>query len=210
MKKTILLLLCGLLFCAALGAFAARAGQEPLPYADNPEARDLLPALMDGEKVYSAADGRQVPLSGVASEYTGQPPQYNKLALVDVDSDGLLEAVLAFPLFENDTGYLVLDRLMGRVTAYEVVSRAMMELKADGTFSFASGAMDYGFGLLSLDGEAQRIVPVTWCETGLGGEAVYFMDGSPAEEMDFRYALDVQAAMPEAHWEDFMLGVSAP
>lgn len=210
MKRWLPLLLCGLMLCLAVGIPAAKACEEPLPYAENPAARDLLPALRGEEVVYSLTDGGPVMLSEVTGEYTGEILPFERVAFVDIDGDSLPEAVLAFPLFGQDTGYLVLDRLGGRVTAYEVVSRAMIDLKADGTFSYSSGAMDHGFGLLAFDGEAQRIVPVTWCETDPTGEALYFMDGSPAEEADFQYALDVQAAMPAARWEDFTLEAGAP
>lgn len=210
MKKTILLLLLGLALCAAFDTPAARAGEAPLPYAENPEARDLLPALRDEEPVYSVTDGRMMTLSQVTGEFTDALLPYERVAFVDLDSDGLLEAVLAFPLFENDSGYLALDRLDGRVTAYELVSRAMIDLKADGTFSFSSGAMDHGFGLLAFDGTAQRIVPVTWSEPGPGDTILYFMDGSPADEMDFLHALGVQAAVPGALWESFRPEDGAP
>lgn len=210
MKKIFLLLLCGL--CLMSTALAEPGnGADALPPFDGWElAGDLLPALRQEEAVYSAPDGKAVPLSEVTSEYTGEAMPFDRIALADVDLDGTLEAVLAFPLSEFDTGYLVLDWLEGRVTAYEVVSRAMMDLKADGTFSYSSGAMDSGFGFLAFDGQAQKVVPVTWCQTGPADDAQCFMDGSPADEADFLHALDVQAERPSVLWQSFTLEAAAP
>jgi len=210
MRRILMLLLCGL--CLLGPALAEPVdGAETLPPFDGWEAAgDLLPALRLEEAVYSAVNGGAVRLSEVISEYTGKAMPFDRIALADVDLDGTPEAVLAFPLFEHDTGYLVLDRLEGRVTAYELVSRAMIDLKADGTFSYSSGAMDNGFGYLALDGQAQEIVPVTWCETGKDGTAQYFMDGSPADETAFQHAYKVQADMPSALWQSFALETTAP
>lgn len=210
MRRILMLLLCGL--CLLGPALAEPVdGAETLPPFDGWEAAgDLLPALRLEEAVYSAVNGGAVRLSEVISEYTGKAMPFDRIALADVDLDGTPEAVLAFPLFEHDTGYLVLDRLEGRVTAYELVSRAMIDLKADGTFTYSSGAMDNGFGYLALDGQAQEIVPVTWCETGKDGTAQYFMDGSPADETAFQHAYKVQADMPSALWQSFALETTAP
>ncbi len=204
MKRILMLLLCGL---CLLGAALAEPGNgaDALPPFDGWEAAgDLLPALRQEEAVYSAVNGGAVMLSEIISEYTGEAMPFVRIALADVDLDGTPEAVLAFPLFGYDTGYLVLDRLEGRVTAYELVSRAMIDLKSDGTFSYSSGAMDNGFGYLALDGQAQEIVPVTWCETGKDGTAQYFMDGSPADETAFQHALKVQADVPPALWQTLL------
>ena len=204
MRRILMLLLCGL--CLLGPALAEPVdGAETLPPFDGWEAAgDLLPALRLEEAVYSAVNGGAVRLSEVISEYTGKAMPFDRIALADVDLDGTPEAVLAFPLFGYDTGYLVLDRLEGRVTAYELVSRAMIDLKSDGTFSYSSGAMDNGFGYLALDGQAQEIVPVTWCETGKDGTAQYFMDGSPADETAFQHALKVQADVPPALWQTLL------
>ena len=204
MKRILMLLLCGL--CLLGPALAEPVdGAETLPPFDGWEAAgDLLPALRLEEAVYSAVNGGAVMLSEIISEYTGEAMPFDRIALADVDLDGTPEAVLAFPLFGYDTGYLVLDRLEGRVTAYELVSRAMIDLKSDGTFSYSSGAMDNGFGYLALDGQAQEIVPVTWCETGKDGTAQYFMDGSPADETAFQHALKVQADVPPALWQTLL------
>jgi len=70
--------------------------------------------------------------------------------------------------------------------------------------------MDNGFCYLALDGQAQEIVPVTWCETGKDGTAQYFMDGSPADETAFQHAYKVQADMPSALWQSFALETTAP
>lgn len=189
----------------ALGALlvgvAAHAAALVLPEAVMEEAEPLLPVLRMEERLYSVNDGALVRLDEVTSEYTGQPMAWDRLALADVDQDGRLEAVLSFPISEADTGYLVLDSKDGLVTGYELPARALMDLKADGSFGYASGAMDNGIGWLQFDGPEHRIIPESWMQTGPDGGPQYFVHGQPADEAAFHKALAFQQGMPDALWQ---------
>ena len=201
MKRRVLKTLFALTLCLAVVLTGQPAAALTFPCEILDKAGDLLPVLLLEEPLFSVNDGKLVRLDEVKSQFTGEPIAYDKAALVDVDGDGVLEAVLVFPLFEADVDYLVLDSLEGQVTGYELVARAMIDLKSDGSFVYASGAMDNGIGMLAFDGQEHQIIPVSWSETGPDGGALYFVDGQPAAEKEFHRRLSLQSQKPDAPWQ---------
>ena len=133
---------------------------------------------------------------------------FSRYALLDLDGDGTTEAALEVSQrWEEDiypSGYLILREHEGAVQGYEMYIRSMNELKADGSFSYSSGAMDSGFAFLRFENGLPVPEPFTWCESGEDMETVYFyVDGQPAAEEDFSQAVLKQNAKPEPDWMPF-------
>ena len=144
----------------------------------------------------------------VAREY-GQGFSITALALLDLDGDGLAE--IAAQVTETQSGspyeYIVLkaenalDERNRAMYAHQLVFRAFRDLKADGTFSYSSGAMDSGFGRAWFSGPRHGITPVSWSESGGDGTLVsFFVDGLPAAEDAFARAARAQDAKAPALW----------
>ena len=148
---------------------------------------------------------REGTLKNLVTEEYGEGFSLTRFALIDLDMDELPEVVLevtettyyGFPFAfmvlkaEND----------GAVYAHEFVYRAMEDLKADGTFSYSSGALDSGFGRAWLHFARHGIVDITWSESSEDMETVYYhVNGAPATEAEFFAALARQDEKRPVHW----------
>ncbi|HHX27481.1 MAG TPA: hypothetical protein GX716_00575 [Firmicutes bacterium] len=130
-----------------------------------------------------------------------------KLAVVDLNSDETPEVVLGLAVNDNeDFGFEVLHYQDGVVYGYAFPYRALMDLKADGTFSFSSGAADHGFGTLEFTDKGYIVHRVTYCEsrysTTQEQTVSYFVDGQEATEEDFLSAIARQSEKPDVSWHD--------
>ena len=84
-------------------------------------------------------------------EQSDMPLELPRLAVLDLDGDGQMEAVVkeyTRGTEYTELGSLVLDVQQGTVYAYDLSIRALNELKADGTFTYSSGAADNGVASL--------------------------------------------------------------
>ena len=144
----------------------------------------------------------------VAREY-GEGFSLTALALLDLDGDGLAE--IAAQVTEMQSGYPyeyivlkaenALDERNRAVYAHQLVFRAFRDLKADGTFSYSSGAMDSGFGRAWFSGPRHGIAPLSWSESGDDLARVsFFVNGLPAAENTFAQAALAQDEKTPALW----------
>ena len=77
----------------------------------------------------------------------------------------------------------------------------MISLKADGTFSFSSGAADNGFGYMGVEGE--QIHGVGLAESVSSNESIeYFLNGKKVSERIFGDAVKGQDQKPDVIWYD--------
>jgi hypothetical protein len=130
-----------------------------------------------------------------------------KLAVVDLDSDETLEVVLGLAVNDNeDFGFEVLHYQDGVVYGYAFPYRALMNLKADGTFSFSSGAADSGFGTLEFTDSGYIVHRATYCESSYSSTqeqtVSYFVDGQASTEEDFLSAIARQNEKADVLWHD--------
>ncbi len=127
-----------------------------------------------------------------------------RFALADVDNDGRAEVVIALALGQDEYyGYLVLDERSGAVYGYEIWYRAMLELKADGTFSFSSGAADNGFGYFEFGDEARQTIRVTYSEPAGEDSVRYYHDGKPITQERYEQLRNQQDEKTAAAWHAF-------
>ena len=77
----------------------------------------------------------------------------------------------------------------------------MLSLKADGTFSFSSGALDTGFGYTSLEGDQIHHISLAESVSSYGN-IEYFLNGKKVSERLYRDADKGQDQKPDVIWYD--------
>lgn len=212
MIKRIACLLCGLALALAPGMSPVRAETVAPSNPDDAVALTLLSALGNRVPIIVETLAEPALLRDLAGDFGGPGIAFTHLALLDLDRDGQRELALRFPLSEYEPCYWILDVQNGAVYGYEVVSRGMLDLKADGSFTYSSGAMDNGVGLMALNRGVRDILPLTWVEPK-GDGAAWFVDGKPASEQAFFDASQSQGRKEDARWLPYpeeLLGVLFP
>lgn len=147
-------------------------------------------------------------LNQAVSDDSSVTAKATKLSIVDLENDGMPEVILWLVVNNNDYyGFEVLRYQDGVVYGYNLWYRAFMDLKADGTFSFSSGAADYGFGMVKFTENAYSVDKISYCESGYDSNnnqsVSYFVDHKSATEDDFLWAIKKQNEKTEATWYDF-------
>ena len=150
---------------------------------------------MDGEAPEPLSYNGQSILDGELRGPSGAI--FHHFAIADLDADGAAEIVLATDV---DDGYIVLDEQGGRVVAIDMATRALLSLKADGTFSFSSGAADNGFGTASFAGGTAELFPLAESEMTDGGSVVYRVHGKEVSEAEYLAAVAGQEDKRDAVW----------
>ena len=156
--------------------------------------------VLDGSRTL-VYEGQTVHLSEVQAGSINGPLRFSGIALVDVDADEAAEVVIAVNLDSYDAyGSLVLHWEDGIVYGYDFVYRAMMNLKADGTFSFSSGAADSGFGRASFQNGAAEIVSLAYSEMLIDGSIQYHLGDETVSEDAFLEAILAQDEKADDAW----------
>lgn len=178
--------------------------------ADLPALTALAAALRGSSPISMDQPRGEVWLdpSDPAVELDGQRLDITGFTLADLDGDGTREGVLrlALPGGSYETyGFLVLRVLdSGSVSGHAQTYRGLMGLKADGTFSYSSGAFDHGAArlrFLSGDWELEVLAGVE--SDGSGRVLLYTVGGRTATAEDFEAALARQEAKADAVWYDY-------
>ncbi len=154
-------------------------------------------------QLYSTSDRANLYLGQLSAGVDG-PMTFTRFAMADLDADGMAEVVVQLSVGGNEYyGYEVLDERAGRVYGYELVYRSLEDLKADGTFSFASGAADVGFGTLKPGDETYTIESIAYSEMAADGNVRYYSGGTPVTEEAFDRLYDAQNRKASVTWYDF-------
>lgn len=116
-----------------------------------------------------------------------------RFTVLDMDGDDVSEVILEVSAPE---GYIILTRHDGVVYSAEVVYRALLDLKDDGTYTYSSGASDSGVGHMSFLPDA---------DSGALTGVVRYTDevSTDADEAAYAALLAAQAAKLSALWYDF-------
>lgn len=158
-------------------------------------------SVLSGQEAFWHVGAREyMTLSQVSRVYDGESVAFPRYAVADVDQDGNNEIILSQNVGDNEYyGYLVLKSADGVVYGHEVYYRAMLSLKADGTFSFSSGAADSGFGYMSLSADGAALHELAASESS-NGRIDFYLEGQPVSQAVYEAAVDLQEQKPEAVW----------
>ena len=192
---------------------------------DGPAGVQLDPwmkEILDGERAFSTAYNDQAySINDLFSFFYGDSQEFSfpvmpgKLAIIDLDRDGINELVI-HPvnnpnLMESiiyQVGYLTLHRVGDEVYGYAPGWRSCEYLKADGTFCWSGSALHHGTGSAQFTENRFEVSYVTWCDYDSDSEnALFFVDGRKATEEEFEAAFSAQDAKPEPTWYVYEDGV---
>lgn len=182
---------------------ANHVNREPLPLVRGQITPDVLAVLSGEDAFWHAGAEESMTLRDVGERcFGGSKVTFPRFAIADVDQDANDEIVLTLSVDENPYyGYLVLKSMNGTVWGHEVFYRAMLSLRADGTFSFSSGVADNGFGYLRSAVDQHQIAALA--ESGSSGETItYWLNGQQVSEALYRLAEKGQEQKPEVIWYD--------
>ena len=165
------------------------------------EAGDAFAAVLKGGTYRAAATGEDLFINQWTEGGTVFPARPRRYTLVDLDGDGHAEVVVQMDIVSTDR--LVLRWEDGIVVGYNFYLRGMNKIWADGTFSFASSAFDFGIGRLSfedLSGLTNRdsyslVREVLHCEAG-----TCYHEGEAVTQEKFDALLAAHDAQPLALW----------
>ncbi|MGM9606937.1 MAG: XAC2610-related protein [Oscillospiraceae bacterium] len=179
--------------------------------AEGAAALDAYRAVLRGEATYfNTFAGEDLTIGQPWSQAGSVTIKVTRFAVLDLDRDGLPEVVLWLNYNGNDyIGFQILRVQDGAVYGYNLVYRAFEELKADGTFSFSSGAFDNGWGTITFAGDSYSVDQVSYCASSYDFDAHqylserYVVDHEDASGEEFEAAAGRQFAKPDASWYDF-------
>ena len=155
-----------------------------------PKAMAYLEAMQNRQQVTEAETGKQLYLNQLGVD--GRPYQYDSFAVLDLDGDQKAEVVLTI---RDGYGSIVLDNQNGTIYAYLLWYRAMNGIKADGTYSYSSGAFDSGYARISFKDGVFTDKPFTYLENG-----VPYVNGKKASQSAFDAAVQQQEKKAEPAW----------
>ena len=196
-------------YYASYNGLAGYVSAEHVELQSTPHVRDHITSnvidVLTGHNIFwhtGVQEGMYLSMVGDRCFESDGTVSFPRFTIADVDQDGNDEIVLAMTVGKNEYyGYLVLKNADDTVWGYEVYYRAMLSLKADGTFSFSSGALDNGFGYKIPEGD--RFHSVGLAESVSSYDNIeYFLNGKKVSESVYRDAIKGQMQKPDAIWYD--------
>lgn len=176
-----------------------------------------MPALAEENDVQAEANAAyaRVLLDGAdyipLTEEARMPAEWKavRFTLLDMDHDGVNEVIVELAEWE---AFVIMTFVDGQVYGGEIVYRGLLSLKDDGTFTYASGAMDGGvaellFSTVDADGRLTGMGYLPLAESRMEDDdsVTYWLDGG-AEETDeagYQAFLAAQDAKLDALWYDY-------
>lgn len=193
---------------------------EPDPAPERP--RDSILKVLTGEgeahyhytnSVRGITTDEYLDISEIAVSFIaeGEPARdlawIARFAAVDLDGDGVNEAVLEGYITDWPMEYMILHLCDGEVRLYSVVARGMEDLKTDGTHGWDSGVTYSGYRRIT--GFTDETYDLE-CDDFLYYEydfdthiTSYYIDHQPVSARAFNKAEEEQRNKPDVEWHDF-------
>ncbi len=131
----------------------------------------------------------------------------SRFAVVDLDGDGVNEAVLEIYVGEWPAEYEILHLYNGEVRYYSLVPKAFAEPKADGTFYWMDAAYRGGWSRIIAfheDSFELEIDDFLYDDYDFNtGTASYYIDHQPVSEAAYNKVEEEQWNKPDVEWHDF-------
>lgn len=175
--------------------------------------QDTFHGVLLGDLEYTRAwDGEQLDISRIGEEFTSDdvPMTVTKFAVVDMDQDNTVEAILQVDTESNTVGFVILrysrdnpySMFNGKLTSYAMYNRGFSDLKQDGTFGFSGGASNNGFGKFSFTHEYYT-EKLAYYEPDDERNTNYFVNNEPATKWEYLTAEQLHNREKSAIWYDF-------
>ncbi len=186
--------------------------QEPTQPSENNTIMETYKAVLQENTELFSVDANKTlninQLNQSVSDDSSVTTKATKFAIVDLDNDDKPEVILWLSVNNDDYyGFEVLRYQNGVVYGYTLRYRSFMDLKANGTFSFSSGAADSGFGTVKFTENTYSIDKITYSESSYDSNnnmnISYFVDHESATEDAFLSAVKRQSEVADATWYDY-------
>lgn len=181
--------------------------------------------VLDGERQfisaysqYNQGDGRTYGIHDLRSfyhEFPGAVVEVGRVAILDLDRDGINELVI-WPEDANEylysvVGYAILRRQGDEIYGYNPSYRTFGNLKSDGTFHWSSSAAENGAATLTF-GPGEIISHDTTYRKPVenGIDLLYFVDGQKATQEEYAAAESWEVLKPDVAWFTYEDGKLAP
>lgn len=163
------------------------------------EKADMLLSVLNNEVPFTDETGKPVYMKDYSLTDIGYPicAVPDKYTRVDFDSDGTEELVVHVT---PDFGAYLVFRLCGeRVYGYEFVERAMLNLKADGTFTGSGGAGLHTFVGMQFTDNGYTLTEIAYQNESAENKE-YRINGSPATQEDYQAFYKEYSNKPDVRW----------
>jgi formylglycine-generating enzyme required for sulfatase activity len=140
-------------------------------------------------------------------DFLVSPLKVLNFTVIDMDGDTIPEAVLELTMNEEwPFSVEVLHYKNGEVYGYNFTFRALMQLKTDGTFTFSSGAFDYGYGKLHFESNKSETDKTGYTESSYNNDTLirsFFINHNPVTEEEFKTFEKKQNEKEDVTWYEF-------
>jgi beta-lactamase regulating signal transducer with metallopeptidase domain/uncharacterized protein YecT (DUF1311 family) len=175
---------------------------------DNPVLEAYKAVLQDQAEFFSTDNKKSYYLNDflTSKELYEVDFKVTRFTVLDMDGDNVPEVVLELSVGDEPQFFEVLHNTDGKINGYFFTYRGLIGLKADGTFSFSSGAADNGLGKLRFEPDTIKTDILGYSESSQSGADLtisYFINNESVSKESFDSLMDEQSGKKDAAWFEF-------
>ena len=127
----------------------------------------------------------------------------SRFILMDLDNDGADELILEYSVAQYPYSYFLLHCADENIYMYDLGLRSFNCLRADGTFEYASSAMDNGIARVDFTKAETIIDPIVYSKEGTKDNIVYYEEKHQINLAKFNKILEAQWQKDEPMWLEY-------
>lgn len=127
----------------------------------------------------------------------------SRFILKDLDNDGADELILEYSVGQYPYSYFLLHCADEKIYMYDLGLRSFNCLRADGTFEYASSAMDNGIARVDFTKADTIIAPIAYSKEGTKYNIVYYEENNQINLAKFNRLLEAQWQKDEPIWLEY-------
>lgn len=127
----------------------------------------------------------------------------SRFTLMDLDNDGADELILEYSVAQYPYSYFLLHCTDEKIYMYDLGLRSFNCLRTDGTFEYASSAMDNGIARVDFTKAETIIAPIAYSKEGTKDNIVYYEENNQINLAKFNKILEAQWQKDEPIWLEY-------
>lgn len=127
----------------------------------------------------------------------------SRFTLMDLDNDGVDELILEYSVAQYPYSYFLLHCADKKIYMYDLGLRSFNCLRTDGTFEYASSAMDNGIARVDFTKAETIIAPIAYSKEGTKDNIVYYEENNQINLAKFNKILEAQWQKDEPIWLEY-------
>lgn len=127
----------------------------------------------------------------------------SRFILMDLDNDGADELILEYSVAQYPYSYFLLHCTDEKIYMYDLGLRSFNCLRVDGTFEYASSAMDNGIARVDFTKADTIIDPIVYSKEGTKDNIVYYEEKHQINLAKFNKILEAQWQKDEPIWLEY-------